>query len=121
MNYDTTSEFDRDFKMLLKRFRTLEEDFETLKKYHIEPYHQNDIPMPDPIPMERFCLADFLSFKVRKFACKALKNRGVSSGLRVIYVYDGAARRITFIEIYFKADQENENRTRLKEWLESKK
>jgi hypothetical protein len=104
----------------LKRFRTLEEDFETLKKYHIEPYHQNGIPMQDPIPMEGFCPAGFLSCKVRKFACKSLKNKGSNSGLRVIYVYGEATQQITFIEIYFKADQENENRARLKEWLENK-
>ena len=33
INYKTLPEFDKDFKALLKRYRTLESDFETYKKY----------------------------------------------------------------------------------------
>ena len=118
MIYNTVPEFNRDFKKLLKRFRTLEEDFEILKKYHIEPYHLYGIQMPDPLPIEGAYPPCLQSFKVRKFACKAMKSRGSNSGLRVIYIYEEAAKRITFIEIYFKADQKNEDRARLKTWLE---
>jgi mRNA-degrading endonuclease RelE of RelBE toxin-antitoxin system len=119
MKYSTTPEFDKDFKKLLRRYRTLKEDFEFLKKYHIEPYHLKNILMPDPLPIKGFCPRGFLSCKVRKFACKSLKNRGSNSGVRVIYVYEETVQTITFIEMYFKADQENEDRSRLKVWLES--
>jgi len=115
VNYNTTEEFDKDFKKLLKRFRTLAEDFEILKKYHIETFHEHGIP--GPLPMPGFCSGEFQSYKVRKFACKSLKNRGSNSGLRVIYVYNQLSKEITFIEMYFKGDQENEDRGRLKTWF----
>jgi hypothetical protein len=36
MNYEELPEFERDFKKLKKKFRTLTEDFELLKKASIE-------------------------------------------------------------------------------------
>ena len=36
MNYDSTSEFDNDFKKLKKKFKTLDDDFEILKTAHRE-------------------------------------------------------------------------------------
>ncbi|GHT22474.1 hypothetical protein AGMMS49953_01360 [Endomicrobiia bacterium] len=36
INYSQISEFYKDFKKLLKKFSTLEEDFETMKKSAIE-------------------------------------------------------------------------------------
>jgi hypothetical protein len=46
-------------------------------------------------------------------ACKALKGRGVNSGLRLIYAYFNEEQRITFVELYFKGDKENEDRQRI--------
>ena len=115
MNYKFTAEFEKDFKRLLKRFKTLEEDFETLKKYHIELFHNKNIPGPLLIP--GFCTNTMQSYKVKKFASRSLKNRGSNSGLRVIYVFNRELDEITFIEIYFKGDQENEDKIRLKKWI----
>jgi pimeloyl-CoA synthetase len=117
MNYERLSEFNRDFKKLLKKFRTLESDFEILKKAHIELLHVHGIKSDDPVPIEGYCTDGLWSYKVRKFACKALKNRGNKTGIRVIYVYDENDTKITFVEIYFKADKENEDRERLQTFL----
>jgi hypothetical protein len=51
--------------------------------------------------------------KVKKIACKALKGRGVNSGLRLIYAYFPAEQSITFIELYHKNDKESEDRKRI--------
>ena len=51
--------------------------------------------------------------KVKKMACKALKGRGVNSGLRLIYAHFPDEQKITFIELYHKNDKENEDRTRI--------
>ena len=67
--------------------------------------------------IEGCCTDGSWSYKVRKFACKSLKNRGSKTGLRVIYVYEEDDKKITFIEIYFKADKENEDRERLHTFL----
>ena len=52
-------------------------------------------------------------FKVRKFRCRSLKGRGSNSGLRLIYAYNPATDAVTFIEIYSKGTQENEDRERI--------
>jgi hypothetical protein len=59
-------------------------------------------------------------FKVRKFRCQSLKGRGSNSGLRVIYAFDPAVDSITFIEIYFKGKQENEDRERILRYMKSR-
>jgi hypothetical protein len=51
--------------------------------------------------------------KIKKIACKALKGRGVNSGLRLVYAYFPEEQKITFIELYHKNDKENEDRKRI--------
>lgn len=51
--------------------------------------------------------------KVKKIACKALKGRGVNSGLRLAYAYFQQEEKITFIELYHQNDKENEDRERI--------
>ena len=51
--------------------------------------------------------------KVKKIACKALKGRGVNSGLRLIYAYFPIQKKITFIKFYHKNDKEIEDKKRI--------
>ena len=56
-------------------------------------------------------------YKVRKFACKSLQS---TTKLRIIYAYDTTqeiVHFIQFIEIYAKADKDNEDRERIKKVL----
>ena len=114
ISYKTLPEFNKDFKSLLKRFRTLESDFETFKKYTIEAFYDLRFPTTAFIPIEGFCGEDYVSNKVRKFACKSLPGRGSQSGIRIIFVCQEKPRRVTFVEIYFKGDKTEEDRARLK-------
>ena len=43
--------------------------------------------------------------KVKKIACRALKGRGVNSGLRLIYAWFETENRIVFMEIYHKNEK----------------
>ena len=52
-------------------------------------------------------------WKIRKFACRSLKGRGVKSGIRVIYSWCKSSSKVVFIEIYFKGDKENEDKERI--------
>jgi hypothetical protein len=119
MHYTNHPSFDGDFKKLLKRFRTLESDFKTLTTYAIEPFHLLGTKTLGIIPIEGFCGEKFTSYKIRKFACRALPGRGPNSGLRVIYTYQSDIQKITFIQIYFKGDQENEDRSRLQAFIDA--
>ncbi len=52
-------------------------------------------------------------YKAKKFACKSLKGKGAKSGIRIIYAYYEKEDIIELIEIYFKGDKTNEDKSRI--------
>ena len=104
---------------MLRKFRTLEDDIEVAKKNAIELFHLMHIDNNSVEPIPNFCSDELKVCKIKKFACKALKGRGVQSGIRVIYAYHTLANTVDFIEIYFKGESENEDKERIKEYLKS--
>ncbi len=117
ITYKNTSGFDKDLKRLIKKFRTLEGDIEVLKKNAIELFHLMNIDNNSVEPIPNFCSDELKVCKIKKFACKALKGRGVQSGIRVIYAYHVLTNKIEFIEMYFKGESENEDKERIKNYL----
>ena len=109
MTFDELVEFSKDLKNLLKKYRTLNEDLEVVKKV-LEVMPQERPPFS--FRMDNFGLETCV-IKVKKIACKALKGRGVNSGLRLIYAHFEAEQKITFIELYHKNDKENEDKQRI--------
>jgi hypothetical protein len=111
MIFDELPDFKKDLKTLLKKYRTLDDDLYVVKKV-LEV-------MPDQRPPFSFRIdnlgLDTCIIKVKKIACKALKGKGVNSGLRLVYAYFHEKNKITFIELYHKIDKENEDRKRIKE------
>jgi mRNA-degrading endonuclease RelE of RelBE toxin-antitoxin system len=110
-------EFEKDLKKLGKRFTTLEEDLEIFIKVAMVLFHKQKIDNNAIFHIADLGIHSPKIYKGRKFACKALKGRGVQSGIRVIYAYHEEEDRIEFIEIYYKGDKESEDRGRiLKYW-----
>ena len=107
-------EFEKDIKKLLKRFRTLEEDLDVFIKVGLTAYHKLGIDNGGIVQITELQIEHPKIFKVRKFACRSLKGRGVHSGIRITYAYFEEEDSIEFIEIYFKGDKENENRERIR-------
>ncbi|WP_208527718.1 hypothetical protein [Methylacidiphilum caldifontis] len=70
-------------------------------------------------PIPDFCNDEIKIFKVKKFACKALKGSGVISGIRVIYAFYPSTFKVDFIEIYYKGEKNNEDFVRIKEYLKN--
>jgi mRNA-degrading endonuclease RelE of RelBE toxin-antitoxin system len=110
---DYLPEFDKDFKKLSKRFRTLEGDFKTFINTQLNLFHKQGIDNKGVLPISGIDISDPKIYKARKFACRSLKGRGVDSGIRVIYAYWEEKDKLEFIEIYFKGDKENEDRERI--------
>jgi len=104
MTFDTLPEFQKDLKNLLKKYRTLNDDLDVVKKV-LEV-------MPDERPPFSFRIENLgletCIIKVKKIACRALKGRGVQSGFP-------DEQKITFIELYHKSQKENEDRDRITE------
>ncbi len=109
IEFDELSEFKKDLKHLLKKYRTLEEDLEVVK------LDLNDEPGESPpfsFRIDNLGLETCI-IKVKKIACKALKGKGVNSGLRLIYAHFPEKQKITFVELYHKNDKENEDKKRI--------
>ena len=111
MTFDELSEFTKDLKSLLKKYRTLNDDFDVVKRVlEIAP----DERPPFSFRINNLGLETCI-IKVKKIACRALKGRGVNSGLRLVYAYFPDEKKITFIELYHKNDKENEDKKRITE------
>lgn len=109
MTFEQLKEFTSDYKFLLKKYRTLNEDLEVLRKV-LET-------VPDERPPFSFRIEGLglttCIIKVKKNACKSLKGKGVNSGLRLIYAWFSNEQKIIFVEIYHKSDKDNEDRNRI--------
>ncbi len=98
MEFKKLPEFERDFKKLYKKYHSLIEDLKLLQDY-LEVYPKGFPPRVYQIDNLGI---NILIFKVKHFRCKALKQKGAKSGIRVIYSYFETDQRIEFIEIYYK-------------------
>ncbi|MBI3234317.1 MAG: hypothetical protein HYZ42_09800 [Bacteroidetes bacterium] len=107
--FEELNEFKKDLKQLLKKYRTLNEDLEVVKQ------DLNDEPGDSPPFSYRIngLGIETSVIKVKKIACKAIKGKGVNSGLRLIYAHYPQEQKIVFIELYHKNDQASENRERI--------
>jgi len=109
MIFEELTEFQKDLKSLLKKYRTLNDDLEVVK--------QVLTVTPDERPPFSFRIDNLgletCVIKVKKIACKALKGRGVNSGLRLIYAYFKDQEKIIFVELYHKNNKENEDKQRI--------
>lgn len=109
MIFDELTEFKKDLKALLKKYRTLKDDLAEVKailnkKPEERPPFSYRI---DGLGIET-CI-----IKVKKIACRSLKGRGVNSGLRLVYAHFTDEERIVFIEVYHKSDKEHEDKNRI--------
>lgn len=117
ITYKSIDAFDKDLKKLTKRFASLSEDLNLVKRATIELFHINKLDNRAIFPIPNFCSDTFQVCKIKKFACRSLKGRGVKSGIRVVYFIDLEKLEVTFLEMYFKSEQENEDRERIKNYL----
>lgn len=106
-------EFEKDMKKLVRRFASLEEDLQTFIRVAMNLLHKQNIDNRAILQIPELSIHSPKIYKAKKFACKALKGKGVHSGIRVIYAYHEEEDRIEFIEIYYKGDKENEDRERI--------
>src|ERR1700737_2404795 len=98
MNFEELPEYKKDLKDLIKKYRTLAEDMEVVKKVlSVSP----DERPPFSFKIDNLGIETCV-IKVKKIACKALKGRGVNSGIRLIYALFKEEVKIVFVELYHK-------------------
>ena len=115
MNFKSIAEFEKDFKKLSKKFKTLDGDLIEFKKVLSES------PLGIGKHFNVITKTGFIYIIKARFFCKSLKKKD----LRIIYGYIEKHQiiemiGIEFIEIYFKGNKENENMERIKEYLKNR-
>lgn len=106
-------DFQKDLKKLEKNYSTLKQDLKVFVKIQLRLFHKLNIDNGGIFHISGLSIIQPQIYKARKFACKSLKGKGSSSGIRIIYAYFKDDDRIELIEIYFKGDKEKENRQRI--------
>lgn len=107
-------EFEKDLKRLKKKYKSLDDDLRIFIKAQLVLYHKVGIDNRGIVRIPGLGFEYPKLYKARKFACRYLKGRGSQTGIRVIYAYFDKENRIELVEMYFKADKENEDRERIK-------
>ena len=107
------TEFKKDFKKLVKKFKTLDEDLNTFIANQLKLTHKLNIDNKGVFRISDLGIEYPKIYKARKFPCKALKGKGAASGIRIIYAYYENEDIIEFVEIYYKGEKENEDRERI--------
>ena len=102
IEYRCCDKFEKQFKKLIKKYRSLEEDLEIAKKFAIEAFHISKINNEAVFLIPKFDKKTVQIYKLKKFACKALKGKGVRSGIRLIYAFYPKKFEVEFLEIYFQ-------------------
>ena len=106
-NFNLSPEFEKKFKQLFKKYRTLNDDLEKFKAILLTH--------PTGVGTNFIIIHSEQACKIVKarMACRALRDRS----LRVIYAYMEESGGFYLIELYFKGEQVNENRQLIKEFL----
>jgi len=110
MKFEEIDEFEKDLKRLLKKYRTLSEDLEIVR---LDLTDEPGEHPPFSYRIEGLGITTCM-IKVKKIACKAMKGKGINSGLRLIYAWFEEESRIVFVELYYKGDKDIEDRDRIK-------
>lgn len=110
MEFSQLEAFDKDLKQLLKKYRTLDADLEDVKAIlNVRPHERPPFSFRiDGLGIETCVI------KVKKIACRALKGRGINSGLRLVYALFEKEQKIVLVELYHKNEKEVEDRERIK-------
>lgn len=109
MIIEELDEYKKDLKKLSKKFRTLSDDMEVVKKVlFVNPNARPPFSFRiDNLGVETCVI------KVKKIASKSFKGKGVNSGFRLIYAHFEKDNRIVLIEIYHKSKKDIEDKKRI--------
>jgi hypothetical protein len=109
MTFEELPEYKREIRDLAKRYRTLNEDVQIVKK--VLAVSSDERP-PLSFRIDGLGVTTCV-VKIKKIACRALKGKGVNSGLRLIYGFFKNEEKIVFIQLYDKNDKVSEDRQRI--------
>jgi len=107
MNYSETDEFTKSFRRLSKKYRSLPDDLGEFKKV------VSSAPLGIGKHFAVLQVEAYIKVVKARLFCRYLRG----SSLRIVYGYEEDCQTITFIELYFKGEQENESRGLINSFL----
>ena len=113
MEFLTTPSFDKEFKKLFKKYKSLDGDLKIFQKLllkNIQLFITRSTNHHSIINVNQLRTIFVLKSRLQ---CRALKR----SSLRIVYIYSKDKDKILFVEIYFKGNKEVEDRWRWKRAL----
>ena len=106
-HFEQLPEFQKELSKLSKKYLSLEEDLLKLER----------LITLNPVGVGMNFVTVHHSPKVKivktRLACKSLRDRS----MRLMYAYHGSTVTFVYIEIYFKGEKENEDRSRIEQYL----
>ena len=106
-NFVRTQEFEKELKNLSKKWRSLFEDLVKMEKI-LRQY-----PTGSGINFSILTVCGDVKIVKARVPCKSLRERSI----RVIYAYHNNTFTFVHLEIYFKGHKQNEDRSRIEEYL----
>ncbi|MFH1612780.1 MAG: hypothetical protein ABIB46_03500 [bacterium] len=107
MNFKSTIEFQKDFKKLFKKIKSLDQDLIEFQKV------LNERPLGIGRHFNIIIKNEQCSIVKARLFCRYLKD----TSLRIIYAFHKQNCKIDFLEIYFKGKKTNENDKRIQVYL----
>ncbi len=107
MNFDETGEFSKDFKRLSRKYKSLANDLLEFKKV------VSKFPLGTGKHFVVLIAKETVKIIKGRLFCRYLKG----SSLRIIYAYCENKQKVEFIQLYFKGGKENEDHSRIKNYL----
>jgi mRNA-degrading endonuclease RelE of RelBE toxin-antitoxin system len=109
ITFEELEEFNKDLKKLSKKYKTLIEDIEVVKKVlKVNP----EVRPPFSFRISNLGI-DSCIIKVKKIASRSFKGKGVQSGFRLIYAHFENENKIVLIELFHKSQKILEDRDRI--------
>lgn len=107
MNFDELPQFEKEFKKLAKKYKSLPKDLQQFKQI------VSVVPLGNSKHFHVITQTNNVKIVKARFFCQYLKG----TSLRLIYAYFEKEQKIEFIEICFKGDKENEDRKRIVDYV----
>lgn len=108
-HFSQLHEFEKEFSKLSKKYQSLGEDLKKFEKLLILN------PVGFGVNFVTIHHAEEVRIVKARLACKSLRDRSI----RIIYAYHQNTLTFMYIEIYFKGNKENEDRTRIGKYLKN--
>ena len=110
MNFNALQAFSKEFKGLSKKYKSLNNDLIEFKKI------VSLLPMGNGRHFNIITQSHSIKIVKARFFCRYLRG----SSLRIIYAYYPDKNFIEFIELYFKGRKPNEDKARIRAYLENR-